>query len=157
MEKVYLETTIPSYLTGKLNRDIVVAAQQQATREWWETVRFDYELLISEAVVYECNRGDRDAVSRRLSIINGLSILKTNEEVERLAEVLFKLLGIPEKSKLDAVHLAFAVVFEINYLLTWNCKHLAHGEIREQIHNYCLKNGLFEPMIVTPFELMRRD
>ena len=77
--------------------------------------------------------------------------------MERLAEIFFKLLGIPEKSKLDAVHLAFAMVYKINYLLTWNCKHLAHGEIREKIHNYCLNNGLFEPMIVTPFELMRRD
>lgn len=63
MEKVYFETTVPSYLTGKLNRDTVVAAQQQATKEWWETVRFDYELLISEAVVYECNRGDKDVTS----------------------------------------------------------------------------------------------
>jgi len=157
MERVYLETTIPSYLTGKLNRDIVVAAQQQVTREWWDTARFDYELYISEAVVFECTRGDEEAVHRRLNIINGLSILKTNEEVENLAEVLFKMLGIPEKSKLDAVHLAFTVVFEINHLLTWNCRHLAHGEIREKIHNYCFKNSLFEPMIVTPLELMRRD
>lgn len=155
--KVYIETTIPSYVTSRLSRDIVIAAQQQLTIEWWDTARSDYDLFISELVVVECEQGDKELAKRRMELIRDIAVLPFSNEVKELAQIYYSLLGIPEKSRLDAFHLAVAVSNEIDYLLTWNCKHMAHGEIRMKIHNYNKQNNLFEPMILTPYELMRRD
>lgn len=157
MGKVYIETTIPSYVTSRLNRDLVVAAQQQVTREWWETERFSYKLYISEAVITECRCGDEELAKRRLELIKGLPVLHLNDEITKLAEDYLNLLEIPNKASIDALHLATAVYNEIDFLLTWNCKHLAHGEVRARIHNFNKQNNLFEPVILTPNELMRRD
>ncbi len=157
MDKVYIETTIPSYIVAKLSRDIVVAAGQQLTREWWETARFDYELLISEAVIAECSQGDKEQSKRRLEVIRGIKVLSLSDKVIELADVYHKLLSIPEKSRVDSLHLAIVVIHEIDYLLTWNCKHMAHGEIKTKIHYYNKQNNLFEPVILTPYELMRRN
>lgn len=157
MAKVYIETTIPSYIVSRLNRDIVVAAQQQLTREWWNTARFDYDLYISEFVVIESERGDQTLANRRIELIRNIPVLPTIKEVTDLALKYFSLLGIPEKSKLDVFHLAITVIYEIDYLLTWNCKHMAHGEIRRVINRFNRANNLFEPVILTPYELMRRD
>jgi predicted nucleic acid-binding protein len=137
--KVYIETTIPSYLAAKPSRDIIVAAQQQVTAEWWSESHRKYDLYLSEAVLDECAAGDHEAAGKRLKFIGNLPILKITTEVVRIAIIYGKLLAIPDKSKADAVHLALAVYHEMDYLLTWNCKH-----------------GLFEPMIVTPSELLER-
>jgi predicted nucleic acid-binding protein len=135
---------------------MIVAAQQQVTAEWWNGPHRKYELYISEAVIDECAAGDHDVSGRRLRFIEKLSVLKITAEVVQLALIYGKLLAIPEKSKIDAVHLALAVHHEMDYLLTWNCKHLAHGEVRTKIHRYNMLHELFEPMIVTPSELMGR-
>jgi predicted nucleic acid-binding protein len=153
---VYIETTIPSYLAAKPSRDIIVAAQQQVTAEWWNESHSKYDLYISEAVIDECAAGDHEVASRRLKSIRNFPILKLTEEVVQIAIIYGRLLAIPDKSKADAVHLALAVYHEMDYLLTWNCKHLAHGEVRTKIHQYNMRNGLFEPMIVTPSELLER-
>lgn len=157
MDKVYLETTIPSYLTARMSRDIIVAAQQQLTHEWMNEAAFHYELFISEAVLDECKAGDAEAARRRVEVIEHIPVLRISDEVVRLALVYHKLLDIPEKAKVDALHLSAAVIYEMDYLLTWNCKHLAHGEIRTKLHRYNKEHGLHEPVIVTPQELMRRD
>lgn len=157
MPKVYIETTIPSYIVSRLNRDIVVAAQQQLTKEWWTTARFDYQLYISEFVIVECERGDQSLAQRRVELIKNIPVLNVTEEVTSLALKYFNLLKIPENSKLDAFHLAITVIHKIDYLLTWNCKHMAHGEIRRVINRFNHSNNLFEPIILTPYELMRRD
>jgi predicted nucleic acid-binding protein len=155
--KVYIETTIPSYLAARASRDIIVAAQQQITIEWWEESHLKYDLYVSEAVLDECRAGDADVARRRLGFIDYLPILKISDEVVMLAVSYSEALAIPEKSKVDAVHLASCVVYEMDYLLTWNCKHLAHGEVRTKMHRYNNKYGLFEPMVVTPLELMERS
>jgi predicted nucleic acid-binding protein len=156
VSRIYIETTIPSYLAAKPSRDIITAAQQQITVEWWEESHLHYELYISEAVLDECQAGDSGVAKRRLEFIQNLPLLRITKEVVRLAEIYSKLLDIPEKSKVDAIHLAIAAVYEMDYLLTWNCKHLAHGEVRTKIHRYNLDNELYEPMIVTPLELIER-
>ncbi len=157
MQKVYIETTIPSYIVSKTSRDIVIAAQQEITREWWESERHLYDLFVSEAVIAECSQGDVQLVKKRLEIIDNMAILPITEESLKLSNEYCVLLGIPEKSRIDSLHLALAVVHEMDYLLTWNCKHLAHGEVRLKVHYYNASMGLFEPMILTPLELMRRD
>lgn len=157
MLKVYIETTVPSYLAARASRDIIVAAQQQITLEWWEESHLKYALYVSEAVLDECQAGDAKAAHRRLEYINHLSILRVTDEAVKLALLYSDILAIPEKSKVDAVHLALCVVYEMDYLLTWNCKHLAHGEVRTKLHSYNNHHGLFEPMVVTPLELMERS
>ena len=156
MQKVYIETTIPSYIVSKTSRDIVVAAQQEITREWWESERYLYDLFVSEAVVAECSQGDELLVGKRLEIIDDIAILPITEESLKLSDEYCVLLGIPEKSRIDSLHLALVVVHEIDYLLTWNCRHLAHGEVRLKVHYYNTSMSLFEPVILTPLELMRR-
>jgi len=156
MQKVYIETTIPSYIVSKTSRDIVVAAQQEITREWWESERYLYDLFVSEAVVAECSQGDELLVGKRLEIIDDIAILPITEESIKLSDEYCVLLGIPEKSRIDSLHLALVVVHEIDYLLTWNCRHLAHGEVRLKVHYYNTSMSLFEPVILTPLELMRR-
>jgi predicted nucleic acid-binding protein len=154
---IYLETTIPSYLAAFPSRDIVVAAHQQITHDWWAHERHRFELFISEAVLAECQLGDPEAAQRRLSYLSGLPVLSMDDSVHELAKVYLEALSIPARSGLDALHLACAVSHETDYLLTWNCKHLAHGEIRRALQRINLQKGLFIPAIVTPEELLERS
>ncbi|KYH31335.1 MAG: hypothetical protein PWR22_850 [Moorella sp. (in: firmicutes)] len=154
---LYLETTIPSYLAARLSRDLIVAANQQATREWWIYERDKFQIYISQAVVVEAQAGDPEVASLRSSYLEGLEILPVTDEVEKLARKYITVLGIPQKSALDAVHLAYGVAYNLDYILTWNCKHLAHGEVRKKLKRYNASVGLETPEIVTPLELMGRN
>jgi hypothetical protein len=113
-------------------------------------------LYISEAVITECSQGDEQLVQKRLELVNNMTILSITDESLIFSNEYCKLLDIPEKSRIDSLHLALVVVHEIDYLLTWNCRHLAHGEVRLKVHHYNKTRGLFEPVILTPLELMRR-
>jgi predicted nucleic acid-binding protein len=156
MATVYLETTIPSYLASRMSSYMIVAAQQLITREWWETAHLHYDLYVSEAVLEECRAGDPELAEKRVEIVQSLPVLAIDDGIVSIASTYQNLLAIPEKSKVDALHLAYAVHYEIDYLLTWNCKHLAHGEVRTRLHRYNQAHELFEPMIVTPQELLER-
>jgi hypothetical protein len=136
---------------------LIVAAQQLITMDWWDTAHLHYKLFVSEAVLNECRAGDPEISEKRIAIIQNLSVLAISDKVVSLAIIYQSVLAIPEKSRIDSLHLAYAVVYEMDYLLTWNCKHLAHGEVRTRLHRYNQTHGLFEPMIVTPQELMERD
>lgn len=154
---VYVETTIPSYLAAYPSRDLIVAAHQQLTHDWWINERQNYALYISEVVLSECQSGDPAAAQRRFSYIESLPLLPLTDDVLTLAKLYIAAMGIPERSALDALHLACAVVHKVDYLLTWNCKHLAHGEIRRTLQEFNGQNGLAIPMLVTPEELMQRS
>jgi predicted nucleic acid-binding protein len=156
-ETVYIETTIPSYLAAKSSRDIVVAGHQQITHEWWQNCKEQYNLFISEAVIQEAARGDSSASGRRKEYIVGLPVLSISREIMTLSEQYLTLLSIPSKAALDAVHLACCVKYEIDFMLTWNCKHLAHGSVIKRLNEYNIQHRLFLPTIVTPSELMGRD
>ena len=151
--KIYLETTIISYLTALPSRDIVQAAHQQITREWWER-RDRFDLFVSEAVWEEAARGDSDAAARRLAALEGMAVLAVGLEVSDLAERFLQMRLIPAKAAVDAVHIAAAVVNGMDYLLTWNCTHIANAAVRSKIENTCRDIGLHPPMICTPEELM---
>jgi len=110
-----------------------MAANQEATRSWWETSRPKYELFISNVVVQEASGGDPDAAKLRVAVINGLPALDVSEEVEMLAEKLVSGAALPENAKTDALHIAIATVHGIDYLLTWNCKHIANAVMRPKI------------------------
>ena len=127
--RIYLETTIPSYLTAWPSRDLVRAAHQQITREWWGR-REGYELFISQLVIRECQAGDPDAASARLKALAGLPLLEQTEAVEALAQILRDKVPLPERATADALHIATAAAHGMDYLLTWNCTHIANVTLR---------------------------
>ena len=153
-QSVYIETTIPSYLTAWRSPELVMAANQEATRSWWEIARPRYDLFISDIVAQEASGGDPEAAKRRVTVIEGLPELDVSEEAELLAARLLADAAIPEKAKTDALHIAVATVHGIDYLLTWNCKHIANAAMRPKIEAICRAFGYEPPIICTPLELM---
>jgi hypothetical protein len=151
---VYLETTIPSYLAAHPSRDLVIAAHQQITHDWWRVARGRYELFISASVLDEISRGDPDAATRRLALVEDLPVLEVNEDVSSLYEIYNRELGLPERAEVDVLHIAFAVGFGMDYLLTWNCVHIANGEVVRRLLRVNETLGKPTPVIVTPEELL---
>ena len=151
---VYIETTIVSYLTAWRSSELIMAANQEATRSWWEIARPRFELFISQVVIQESSGGDKDAASRRLSAIEGLTELDVSTKTESLAFQLLAESALPEKAKTDALHISVATVHGIEYLLTWNCTHIANAAMRSKIERICRKAGYEPPVICTPLELM---
>jgi predicted nucleic acid-binding protein len=155
MEKktVYLETSFISYLTSRPNRDVVIAGHQAITHEWWNSQRHRYELFISETVLEEAGEGDQLAAERRLALLEPLEVLRTPDELMDLVAGLISRHAVPEKALADAVHIALACVYGINYLLTWNCKHIANADRRHLIEQVSMDFGYTPPIICTPEEL----
>jgi len=151
---IYMETTIPSYLTAWLSRDLVTAAHQQITHQWWNKRRQDFNIFISQSVLDEAASGDADAAARRFEILKNLPLLEINDEVGEFAQVLLESVPLPPKAAPDALHIAVAVINGMDYLLTWNCTHIANAALRTKIEETCRKNG-YEPIIIcTPEELL---
>jgi predicted nucleic acid-binding protein len=153
-QKVYIETSVVSYLTSRRSRDMVIAAHQELTLQWWEQRAGAFTLVISELVQEEAGKGDPAASDERLAVIAELPILTINDEAVLLAEQLVSSGPIPHSSAADAVHIAVAAVNGIDYLLTWNCKHLANAVHRNQIEALVEGAGYACPVICTPEELM---
>jgi hypothetical protein len=152
--KVYIETTIPSYLAGRPSRDLVIAGNQELTREWWDGRRETFDLYISQFVLDEAGVGDADAVRRRLAVLVDITELKITEEAVGLTEKLLRDGVVPLKAATDAAHIAVAAVNQMDYLLTWNCKHIANAEIIRKIYHTCEATGYSCPVICTSAELM---
>jgi hypothetical protein len=152
--KVYLETTIPSYLTSRPSRDLVTAAHQQITREWWDTRRHAFDLFVSQIVLDEAGAGDAEAAARRLAVLTPLPLLNPREEEAELAQALIAQIPLPASAAADALHIAIAVVNGMDYLLTWNCTHIANAALRSRIEAVCRSKGFEVPIICTPEELL---
>ena len=154
--RVYLETTIASYLTAWRSRDLIMAANQETTREWWENRRQAFETFISQAVIKEVSSGDQDAAQRRLEFLKPFLRLDITEEVDMLAAELVARVPLPPKAQADAVHIAVAAVHGMNYLLTWNCTHIANATLRYQIEAVCRSAGYEPPVVCTPQEMLEK-
>ena len=152
--KVYLETTIPSLLTAGPSRDVLVAGQQQATRDWWNERRRHYELYASVLVMEEAERGDAEAAARRLQVLQECRALPYPDEAQELTRALLASRWIPQNAEVDAAHIAIASVHGMDFLLTWNCRHIANAAIVEQLRAVCEREGYPAPVICSPFELM---
>lgn len=148
-QKLYVESTIPSYIMARDSRDVVHLGHQIVTRAFWENERNRFSLFVSRIVLDECGRGDPDAAKRRLQLVEGIELLKMTDQAKELSLIYQKLLGIPERAKNDSIHLALCVVHEINFLLTWNCVHLG-PTVQVKVKDYNEKNGLWTPVLVTP-------
>ena len=154
MQTVYLETTIPSYLASRPSRDLVTAGHQEATREWWDSRRESFELFISPFVLDEMNQGDVLQVTKRNDLVAGMRILTIDEAVVELAMEILSTGLIPLKAATDASHIACATRHGMDFLLTWNCKHIANAEMLRIIEKVIRKNGYVMPYVCTPDELM---
>lgn len=154
--KIYLETSVISYLTARPSTTIIGAAHQHITLAWWE-LRHRYELFVSESVLRECAAGDPNAAEKRLAIVSDVPLITITEQAIQVAESLVKEKIVPEKAVEDALHIAIATISNVDYLLTWNCKHIANPEIQRNIAAHLDKLGLFLPFICTPEELLGVD
>ena len=150
---VYIETSVFSYLTARASNDLRAMANQSATLDWWETQRANYNVFISELVVSEASKGHPEASQRRLAVINDLPLIVISEEVRGLAQALIENHALPQKAEADAYHVAIAVVHGMEYLLTWNCTHIANAHTRPKIEATCRRLGYEPPVICTPLEL----
>ncbi|MEO7189730.1 MAG: type II toxin-antitoxin system VapC family toxin [Vicinamibacterales bacterium] len=129
------------------------AAHQQITREWWER-RQHFELFVSEVVLAEAVRGDVEAANRRMAVLDEIQVLAASADASELAELFVRAKAVPRKAMADAVHIAVAAVNGMDYVLTWNCRHIANAAIRSKIEHVCRDIGLEPPIICTPEELM---
>lgn len=155
VQRVYIETTVVSYLTSRPSRDVVIAGHQQITHEWWEECRGDYQLCVSELVFREAAAGDPQAVQCRLDVLKDMLLLETRQEAQDLAKGLVQAGALPAKAFEDALHIAIAAHQKIRYLLTWNLRHMANATMRPLIEMVCFNKGYKAPIICTPEELRR--
>ena len=152
--KVYIETSVVSYLTALPSGDELKAACQQVTKAWWDTRRSSVQAFASVYVAQEAGRGDAGAAQARLLAIRALPLFAASPEIERLANNLLVGGGLPAKALLDALHIACATVNGMDVLLTWNCTHIANPVKLPLIRKLCQQLGYTAPELVTPFELM---
>ncbi len=151
---LYLETTIPSYYTARPVRDVIGLAHQEITRTWWEQRLSSFDVYISSVVLEEARQGDPEAARRRLEVLSPFPILAATSAIEQLANTYMIQLALPGKAIRDAAHLAFACGYGLEYLLTWNCTHIANAELRRYLIAVNVSAGLQTPIICTPEELM---
>ena len=152
MPKIYLETSFISRLVARPSRDVVVVAQQQITRDWWEGEGTKHKLFASEFVLQEARLGDPVEVGKRLAVLLQLTMLDAAPEADELAALLIERHALPTKAAVDALHIAVAAFHGMDYLLTWNCKHIANLTMRPAIEATCRAAGYSAPLIGTPEE-----
>ena len=154
MEIVYLETSFISLLAGNPSRDLITAANQQVTRDWWRRRRAEFLCIASDEVAREASRGEPGLVRRRMELLAELTFVAPTPEAERLAQAFRATGALPAKADADAAHLAIATAASADYLLTWNCRHLANAQILRRLEREARNHGWPLPKVCTPAELM---
>lgn len=152
-QRVYIETTIPSYLAAHPSRDLIQAARQQITHDWWKHHRHRYDLCTSQTVLDEAEAGDADAASRRMHYLETMPLLDLNPAVDEVAQAVLTSGLLPEKAARDAIHIAVASVHRIELRLTWNCRHIANAAITRRLAAVVGNRGYELPVLCTPEEL----
>ena len=153
----YIETSVVSYLTARPSRDVVVAAFQQITREWWGAAADRFDLVASALVVAEAGAGDTQAARARMTVLEAVTLIEAPPDAERLAQRLIDDGAVPQQAAADAAHIAIAVTNGVDFLVTWNFRHIANAAMRMRIERACRQAGYEPPVICTPNELMGRD
>lgn len=153
-KSVYIETSIISYLTAKPSSDLLAAAWQKITIDWWDTQRDRFDLFASEIVIEEAGKGDDIAAKRRLNALTEIPLLSVTDEVLLFSETIIRAGAIPKKAIGDSLHIALSAVHGVDYLLTWNYRHIDNAETKPLIRRICEKNKYLYPEICTPQEFM---
>ena len=151
---VYIETSVVSYLTARPTADLLAAAWRTITTEWWETRRSRFDLRTSGVAIDEAGKGDPEAAARRLAALRGIPVLAVTEAVDELSERLVREGAIPARAVNDAVQVAVSAVHGVDFLLTWNFRHLDNAETKPVMRSICARSGYACPEICTPRELM---
>lgn len=157
METVYLETTVVGTIASRDHPDAVILLRQTTTRRWWANHRQLYDLRVSDLVVTECSAGDPTAADERLQLIQGIPLLAPNAQAELLTDALLAGKAVPASEPRDAAHIALAAVHQIDFLLTWNFKHILNPHTQHLIRQICGDHGLEAATICTPEQLMEAD
>lgn len=151
---VYVETSVISYLTARPSRDLVMAAHQEVTREWWQNQRHAFELFYSEAVRSEAALGDLQAAAQRLAVLNDMQLLEIPLQALDLANALVLATALPAKAQVDALHIAIGAIEKMDFALTWNFKHIANAQSAIKVRQVCESFGLTCPVLCSPLELL---
>ena len=154
MPRVYIETSIVSYLRQRSSGQVVTAARQLLTRRWWESERFNFELVTSQYVIDEAADGDPQLVQERLESLDDIPLLQLGPDIDAIASEIMSRAILTPKAQVDALHIATAAHHGIDYLLTWNCTHIANARILPRIHRVLAEMNCFVPMICTPEEML---
>lgn len=152
--RVYVETSVVSYLTARLSRDVVVLGNQVVTREWWASVADRFEPVASELVLEEASEGDPRAAAERLAVLESMHLLDVIDESRALGRALLRARAMPSKAIQDAAHIAVAVVHGVDFLATWNFRHIANPTRVLPIEQVCRDAGYDPITICTPRQLM---
>jgi len=152
--RIYIESTIPSYVVARPARDLLQAARQQLTLDWWDLKRDQHELFTSQIVLDEIAAGEREMAKRRLELIAGLTVLDLTPDAETLADRILHSGLLPVTADGDAAHIALATVHKLDILLTWNCRHIANAAIVGRLRRLVETQGHTLPEIYTPEELL---
>ena len=154
METVYIETTIVSYLVARPSRDLVLAAHQQVTRDWWQNERGNYQCVVSTEVLREAAQGEAEMIRLRLEALEDAEIIRATPEIDALAGAFLDTGALPPSMRSDSVHLAAATLSGADYLLTWNCRHLANAHVLKRLHKEAEQRGWRLPTVCTPLGMM---
>lgn len=150
----YIETTVIGHLVGRMLADPIVAGRQTVTRQWWPAAITKYRFFVSKVVADECAAGDPDAANERLEVLDSLDFIATSPSVDELAHKLIAEFAVPKTEPRDAVHISLAAVNGVEYLVSWNFKHIVNPTTRSAIERVCRDAGYVPPIICTPDELM---
>lgn len=150
---VYLESSVISYLTSRPNRDVIIAGRQAITLDWWENQRQRFELRISILVEEEIGRGDPKAAQLRLETVADIPSLTISDEATKIADLLLAKAAVPKGSEEDALHIGIAAAQGVDFLLTWNFKHINNAETKETIVQIVESCGYKCPQLCSPEEL----
>lgn len=154
MDTVYIETSVVSYAAAWSSKDPVVAVLQDQARRWLRDIAPKYELVTSQFVLDEASRGDTSAARDRLALLDDIPILLPDDEVERVADEIISRSLMPEKARLDALHVASAAVGGVEYLLTQNCRHIANAHMLPRVYDLLDELGLPRLLVCTPAEFL---
>ena len=157
MNTVYLETTVVGTIASRDHPDPVILNRQTISRQWWSTAHEKYSLCISDLVISECSAGDPTAAAERLQLVDGIVLLTPDESAESLTEKLIDGKAIPVSEPRDAAHIALAAVHDIDFLVTWNFKHILNPHTQHLIETICRGNGFKSATLCTPEQLMEAD
>ncbi len=154
--KLYVETSIVSYLAARPSRDVVINANQQLAQEWWES-RQDFELFVSQMVIDEVNKGDAAFAQKRLDLIQDIPLIDFNDDARDLAKEILRQNVLPPKASVDVFHIAATAVHGLDFLLTLNCKHIANVFIFKRVEKICRQSGFEPPIVCTPQEILEKE
>ena len=157
MDTVYLETSIISYLRQRPSTQVVLAARQLLTHQWWNDERSNYQLVASQLVIDEASAGNPSLAAERLQLLAGIPLLELDAVIADIADEIMSRAILPEKARTDALHIATVAHHRIQYLLTWNCRHIANARILPRIHDVLNDLLIPIPVICTPEEMVGND